>query len=64
MAADVGKDFGLQAELADCLAVEPRLLGGGGGREFDVFDAEGIEGLGDSDLGLGVEESICELLTL
>jgi len=64
MAANMGKDLGLQTKLADSLAVEPRLLRGGGGREFDVLDTEGIKSLGDSNLGLGVEERICKLLAL
>jgi hypothetical protein len=34
----------LQAELADGLAVPPRLLRGGGRGQLDVVDAEGIEG--------------------
>ncbi len=61
MAADVGEDLGLQAELADGLAVEPRLLRGRGGRELDVLDTESIQRLRDGDLGLGVEEGVRKL---
>jgi len=64
VASDVGEDLGLEAEVADGLAVEARLLAGGGRGELDVVDAEGIEGLGDLDLGLGVEEGVGELLAL
>lgn len=64
MAADVCEDFGLQTKLADGLTVEPRLLGGGGGGKFDVFDTEGIKSLGDSNFGLGIEKGVSELFSL
>ena len=64
MAADVREDLGAQAELADGLAVRARLLARGGRRELDVLDAERVERLGYCDLGLGVEESVSELLAL
>ena len=64
MTPNMCEDFGLQAELADGFAVEPRLLRGRGRRELDVLDTEGIQRLRDSDLGLGVEEGVRKLLAL
>jgi hypothetical protein len=64
VAADVGEDLGLEAELTDRLAVRARLLGCGGGGEFKVLDAERVERLGDGDLGVGVEECVGKLLAL
>lgn len=64
MTPDMRKDLRLQAEFTDRLAVRPTLLGRSGGSKFDVFDAEGIEGFGDRDLGPGVEEGVGELLAL
>lgn len=55
------QNLGLQAQLADGFAVEATLLTGGGRGEFDVINAELIQGLGDLDLGLGVEEGVGEL---
>lgn len=52
----------LEAELADRLAVTARLLRGSRRGQLDVVDAEVIEGLGNLDLGLGVEEGVGELL--
>ena len=46
VAANVCQDLGLESEVADLLAVIIRLLGGGGGGELDVVDAECIEGFG------------------
>jgi hypothetical protein len=60
----VSEDLGLEAELADLLAVKARLLTGSGRGELDVVDAKVIEGLGDLDLGSGVEEGVGELLAL
>src|SRR3569833_616674 len=64
VAANMSQDLGLEAELADSLAVLSRLLRGGGGRELDVVDTEIIESLGDLDLGLGIEEGVGKLLAL
>lgn len=64
MATDVRQDFSLETKLADSLAIGARLLGGGGGSEFDVLHAKRIERLGDGDFGLGVKESVGELLSL
>jgi hypothetical protein len=64
VAADVGEDLGLESELADGLAVCAGLLRGGGGGEFNVLDPKGIEGLGDRDFSLGVEEGVGKLLAL
>ena len=64
VAANVGENLGLEAELADGLAIIARLLGGGGGGEFDVLYTKGIECLGDGDLCLGVEKGIGELFAL
>lgn len=64
VAANVGEDFGAKPELADGLAVRARLFAGGGRGELDVLDAKRIQRLGDRDLGLGVEESVGELLAL
>jgi hypothetical protein len=60
----VSENLGLEAELADLLAVEARLLTGGGRGELDVVDAKVIEGLGNLDLSSGVEEGVGELLAL
>lgn len=64
VATDVGQDLGLEAELADGLAIPSRLLRGGGRSKLDVVDTEVVEGLGNLDLGLRVEEGVRELLTL
>jgi hypothetical protein len=64
VAADVCQDLGLQAELADGFAVPARLLGRGRRSQLNVVDAEFIEGLGNLDLGLGVEVGVGELLAL
>lgn len=59
VAADMGQNLGLEAEIADLLAVIVRLLGRGGRGQLDVVDAEGIEGLGAveerSDVSQGSE---------
>ena len=64
MTPNMCEDFGLQAELADGLAVETRLLTGSRRGELDVVDAEIVQSLGDANLGLGVEEGVGELLAL
>lgn len=64
VATDVGKDLSLEAELADGLAILSRLLRGSGGGKLDVVNAEVVESLGNLDLGLGIEEGVCELLAL
>jgi hypothetical protein len=60
----VGKDLGLETKLADRLAVCARLFRGRRRGELDVLYTKGIEGLGDCDFGLGVEEGIGKLLSL
>ena len=42
----------------------PRLLRCRGAGELDVLDTERIKRLRNRNLGLGIEEGICELLTL
>lgn len=64
VAANVSEDLGLETKLADGLAVDARLFGGGGGSEFDVFYTKGVECLCDGDLCLCIEEGIGELLAL
>ena len=64
VASDVGEDLGSQTELADSLAIATGLLGGGGRSELDVLDTERITRLRNSDLGLGIEEGVRELLAL
>lgn len=61
---NVGKNFGLEAELADGFAVRARLLRCSGRCELDVLDTECIKSLGDGDFCFGVEESVGKLLTL
>jgi len=60
----VSENLSLETESTDGLAVQARLLTGSGRCELDVVDAEIVKGLGDSDLGLGVEEGVGELLAL
>jgi hypothetical protein len=60
----VGEHLGLQAKLADGLAILARLLRGCRRGELDAVDAKVIEGPGNFDLGLGVKEGICKLLSL
>jgi hypothetical protein len=62
--ADMREDLGLEAELADCLAICPRLLWGGRRCQFNVFHAESIQRLCDGDFGFGVEESVRKLFAL
>lgn len=64
MASNVGKDLGLETELADSFAVRSGLFRSSRGGEFDVLDTKGIESLRDSNLGLGIEESVCKLFSL
>lgn len=64
MAADVSQDLGLEAELADGLAILAGLLRGSGRGKLNVVDTKVVEGLGNLDLGLGVEEGVGELLAL
>lgn len=64
VASHVSEDLGLQAKLADGLAVKARLLRGAGRRQFDAVDSELIESLGNLDLGLGVEVGVGKLLAL
>ena len=60
----VSEDLGLETEVADGLAVEAGLLTRSGRGELDVVNAEIVQSLGDSDLGLSVEEGVGELLAL
>ena len=46
----MGQDLGLEAELADSLAVLTRLLGGSRRGQLDVVGAELIESLSDLNL--------------
>lgn len=62
--SDVSQDLSLQAKLADSLAILAGLLTGARAGELDAVNTEVIEGLGDLDLGLGVEVGVGELLTL
>jgi hypothetical protein len=64
VAADVGQDLGLEAELADGLAVETGLLRGTRRGELDAVNTKLVESLGDLDLGLGVKVGIGKLLAL
>jgi hypothetical protein len=61
---DVGQDLGLEAQLANGLAIQSRLFRGSGRGELDVLDTKCIESLGDSYFGLSVKEGIGELFTL
>lgn len=40
------------------------MLRGGRRGKLDVVDAKVVESLGNLDLGLGIEEGVCELLAL
>lgn len=64
VAADVSQDLGLEAELADSLAVKTRLLGGTRRGELDAVNTKLVQSLSDLDLGLGVEVGIGKLLAL
>lgn len=64
VAADVSEDLGLEAHVADPLAVVVGLLRRRGRRELDVLDAKVAQRLGNLHLGLGVEEGVGELLAL
>lgn len=64
MTADVSQNLGLEAELADSLAILAGLLRSRRGGQLDVVNTEVIESLGNLDLGLGVEEGVGELLAL
>lgn len=64
MASDVGEDFGLQPELADSFAVLTGLFRRCGRSEFEVFNTEGVQCLGDGNFGVGIEESVGELFPL
>lgn len=63
VATDVRQDLGLQAQFADGLTVLTGLLGGHWRGQFDVIDTEVVQGLGDFDLLLLVEEGVGKLLT-
>ena len=64
MTSDVGKDLGLQAELANSFAVLARLFGGGRASEFNIICAELVQGLCDFDLfrsvKVGIRKSVTE----
>lgn len=45
------QDLGLEAEIADGLAIIVGLLRGSGGGQFDVVDAKSIERLGTMEIG-------------
>lgn len=64
VAADVGEDLRVEAELADGFAVRTGLLGRGGRGELEVLDTERIERPCDRDLRLRIEESVGELFAL
>jgi hypothetical protein len=64
VASNVSQNLGLEAEAGNSLAVLERLLRGNGRGKLDIVDSEGIEGLGNLDLGLGVKVGIGELFTL
>lgn len=54
----------LEAQLADGLAVQSRLLRSSWRGQLDAVDAEVVEGLCDLELRLTVEEGSSKLLTL
>lgn len=58
------KNLGLETELADSLAIEPALLTRTWVCELNAVDTKSIQGLGNSDLGLGIKVGIGELFTL
>ena len=64
VAANVGEDLGLEAELANGFAVLARLLRCCGACELNVIDTKVVKRLGDLDLGLRVEEGIGKLFAL
>lgn len=64
VASDVSENLGLKTELADGLAIGPRLLRCCGGGQLDVVDTKVVQSLGNLDLGLGVKEGRGKLLSL
>jgi len=62
--SDVSQDLGLEAELADSNAVQARLLTRARAGKLNAVNSELVKGFGDSDLGLGVEVGVGELLAL
>lgn len=64
MAADMSQNLGLQAKLANGLAIQAGLLRRSRRGKLDVFYTEGIERLCNGDLSFRVKEGIRELLAL
>lgn len=59
--ADMGENLSFEPELANSLTILPRLLRGGGGSQLNVVHAKVVQGFGNFDLSLGVEESVRKL---
>ena len=62
--SDVSQDLGLQAELANGLAVLAGLLACAGAGELNAVNTKFIQLLGNCNLHVGVKVGIGELLTL
>lgn len=52
----MGENFSVQSELRDCLTVFARLLGTGWASEFDIFNAELVEGTAELRLVILLRE--------
>lgn len=64
MAANMGEDLGLEAQLANGFAVQARLLRSSRGCELDVIHAKCVQSLRDGDFSLRVKEGVRKLFAL
>jgi hypothetical protein len=60
---DVCQDLGFESKLANSFTIQPGLFRCSGGSEFDVFNSESIQRLGNRNFRLRIKECICKLLS-